>query len=131
MLTHLSWTEGYRLLRVKDGQPHTLFHGHHGSRKLRQDKRLRAVEKQAWNPGKRGKSAGFISGWHVLPTKAACVDYLKRFTAKDDIVVCRVTLAVPRYKPRSKVFLARYIKIDAVDWAIALEEYGHVPSNTF
>ena len=81
-----------------------------------------------WNPGKKGKSPGFISGWHVLATKGACVDYLKRFTAKDDIVVCRVTIGCPRYKPRSKVFLAKYMRIDSLDWATALQEYGHVGS---
>jgi len=116
--------ESYRLLRVKNGRPHTLFHGHHGSRELAQDKNLRAVERQVWNPGKKGKSPGFISGWHVLPTKEACVKYLERFVAKDDIVVCRVTVGVPRYKPRSKVFLARYMKIDSLDWATAVQEYG-------
>ena len=119
-------TDAYRLLRVKDGKPHTLFHGFHGSRCLPQDKLLRAVERQVWNPGKKGKSPGFISGWHVLPTKKQCVKYLERFTAKDDIVVCRVIVAQPRYKPRSKVFLARYMKIDSLDWATALQEYGHV-----
>jgi hypothetical protein len=117
-------TTAYRLLRVKDGKPHTLFHGYKGSRELPQDKLLQAEERQVWNPGKKGKSPGFISGWHVLPTKEQCVDYLKRFTNKDDIVVCRVIIAVPRYKPRSKVFLARYMKIDSVDWAIALQEHG-------
>jgi hypothetical protein len=112
----------WRLLRVKNGEPHTLFHAFHGSRKLPQDKVLRAVEGQVWNPGKKGKSPGFISGWHVLPTKEECVEYLKRFTAKDDIVVCRVMVAIPREKPRSKVTLARYMKIDSLDWATALQE---------
>jgi len=119
------WTEAYRLLRVKDNQPHTLFHGFHGSRKLTQDKTLRAVERHVYNPGKRGKSPGFLSGWHVLPTKEQCVSYLERFTAKDDIVVCRVMVAMPRYKPRSKVFLVRYMKIDSLDWGTALQEYGY------
>jgi len=111
---------------VKKGKPHTLFHGFHGSRELVQDKMLRAVEKRVWNPGKKGKSPGFISGWHVLPNKADCVKYLEKFTAKDDIVVCRVMIAIPRVKPRSKVFLARYMKIDSLDWATALQEHGHV-----
>jgi hypothetical protein len=117
--------EAYRLLRVKDGKPCTLFHGFHGSRVLTQDKLLKAVEHHVWNPGKKGKSPGFVSGWHVLPTKQECVDYLERFTAKDDIVVCRVLIAVSREKPRSKVYLARYMKIDSFDWAIALQEYGY------
>ncbi len=117
--------EAYRLLRVKDLKPHTLFHGFHGSRQLTQDKVLRATERQVWNPGKKGKSPGFISGWHVLPTKEECVDYLRRFTDTSDIVVCRVWVAVPREKPRSKVFLARYLKIDSLDWGTALQEHGH------
>ena len=119
--------EAWRLLRVKDGRPHTLFHGYRGSRWLPQDKWLRAVEKQVWNPGKKGKSPGFISGWHVLPTKRECVEYLERFTAKDDIVVCRVEVRVPREKPRSKVTLVGHMKIDSLDWATALQEYGHGP----
>ena len=118
-------TDAYRLLRVKNGEPHTLFHGYHGSRLLKRDTILEAEEKQAWNPGKRGKSPGFISGWHVLTTKEQCEKYLTRFTAKADIVVCRVMVAVPRRKPRSKVFLVRYMKIQSDDWDNALEEYGH------
>lgn len=119
-------TEAYRLLRVKDGQPHTLFHGYNGSRKLPQDKLLPAEEKQVWNPGKKGKSPGFISGWHVLPTKGECVDYLKRFKDHSDLVVCRVWVSVVRQKPRSIVSLSRYMRIDSVDWATALQEHGHV-----
>jgi hypothetical protein len=119
-------TEAYRLLRVKDGQPHTLFHGHCGHRKLPQDKLLAAEEKQVWNPGKKGKSPGFISGWHVLPTKGECVDYLTRFKNKEDLVVCRVFVSVSRPKPRSVVTLARYMQIESTDWATALQEYGHV-----
>lgn len=118
--------EAYRLLRVKNGRPHTLFHGFHGSRELTQDKVLRATERQVWNPGKKNKSLGFISGWHILHNKRQCVEYLERFTAKDDIVVCRVEVACVREKPRSKVFLAKYMKIDSLDWGIALQEYGHV-----
>jgi len=119
------WNEAYRLLRVKNLEPHTLFHGYHGSRALPQDKTLRAVKRQVWNPGKKGKSPGFISGWHVLDTKQECTEYLKRFTAKDDIVVCRVGITGVRDKPRSKVILADYMIIDSLDWAIALQEHGY------
>ena len=124
-------TEAYRLLRVKNGRPHTLFHGYHGTRALTQDKLLRAVSRHVWNPGKKGKSPGFTSGWHVLPTKRECVEYLEKFTAKADIVVCRVLVAGVSPKPRSKVSLAKYMKVDSLDWAIALEEQGHVPRSTF
>ena len=78
-----------------------------------------------WNPGKKGKSPGFISGWHVLPTKGECVDYLTRFKNKEDLVVCRVFVSVSRPKPRSVVTLARYMRIESTDWATALQEYGH------
>lgn len=118
--------EAYRLLRVKDGQPHTLFHGYNRSRKLPQDKLLPAEEKMVTNPGKKTKGAEFLSGWHILETKEECLDYLYRFTAKDDIVVCRVWVSEIRPKPRSKVSLAKYMKIDSLDWATALQEYGHV-----
>lgn len=120
----MRFAEAYRLLRVKDGKPHTLFHGFHGSRCLPQDKVLRAVERPVRNPGKKDGPT-FISGWHVLPTKGECVDYLKRFKDTADIVVCRVLIAIPREKPRSKVTLTRYMKIDSLDWATALQEHGH------
>jgi hypothetical protein len=118
--------EAYRLLRVKNGKPHTLFHGFHGSRELTQDKVLRAVERPVYNPGKKHTGKSFISGWHVLPTKEECVDYLARFKDLSDLVVCRVWIGLPREKPRSKVHLCRYLKIDSLDWATALQEYGHV-----
>lgn len=117
--------EAYRILRVKDGKPHTLFHGFHGSRELPQDKVLRAVERPVTNPGKKGGRV-FTSGWHVLPTKEECLDYLTRFKDHSDLVVCRVWIAIPREKPGSKVHLSRYLKIDSLDWGTALQEYGHV-----
>lgn len=120
----MKWGEAWRLLRVKNGRPHTLFHGFHGSRELPQDKKLRAVEHPVRNPGKK-TGPTFISGWHVLPTKEQCVDYLRRFKDTSDIVVCRVSIAIPREKPRSKVYLSRYLKIDSLDWAKALKEHGH------
>ena len=119
--------EAWRLLRVKDGKPHTLFHGHHGSRQLVQDKILRAVEREVWNPGKRGKGIPpFLSGWHVLLDKAECEEYLNRFKDCTDIVVSRVLVACCRDKPRatSNVKLARYMQIDSLDWAEALEASG-------
>lgn len=92
-----------------------------------QDKLLRAVERDVWNPGKRGRGTPpFTSGWHVLTDKGECESYLGRFTNKDDIVVVRVLVANRRPKPRatSNVQLARYMKIDSLDWAKALETSG-------
>jgi hypothetical protein len=119
--------EAYRILRVKDKKPHTLFHGFHGSRCLPQGKLLRAVERPVRNPGKKN-GREFTSGWHVLPTKGECVDYLTRFKNKKDLVVCRVLVAGLREKPGSVVTLTRYLKIDSLDWGTALQEYGHVDS---
>jgi hypothetical protein len=116
----------YRLLRVKDGQPHTLFHGLNGSRKLPQDKVLTAEKKHVWNPGKKGKSPGFMSGWHVLPSKHLTEDYIQRFKDHSDLVICRVFVDEFRDKPRSIVKLARKMMIISEDWTTALQEHGHV-----
>jgi len=109
----------WRLLRVKNADPWTLFHGFHGSRRLPYNKELRAIETQVWNPGKKGQGPGFISGWHVILDRDECIDYLKRFTDKSDLIVAKVYVARLRKKPRatSNVHLARYMKIDAWDWA--------------
>lgn len=115
----------WRLLRVRNGQPCTLFHGYVGSRTLPLDITLEAEEKPVRNPGKK-TGPQFISGWHVLMSKQACVEYLKRFTAKDDIVVCRVDVDKLRSKPRSKVTLAREMRIHEADWEAALWEHGYV-----
>lgn len=119
--------ESWRLLRVKNGVPYTLFHGYHGSRALPQDKLLRAVERDVWNPGKRSRGTPpFLSGWHVIADKGECEEYLGRFTNCNDIVITRVQVACTRPKPRatSNVQLARYMMIDSLDWAKALESNG-------
>jgi hypothetical protein len=103
----------YRLFRTPG--PKTLFHGVQGSRALPLDVVLEADIKRVWNPGKVvGK--GFISGFHILPDKQECIDYLKRFKNADDLVVCRVYVDEFRDKPNSKVKLASKMFIDADDW---------------
>ena len=116
-------TPAWRLLRVRNGEPCTLFHGHNGSRTLPLDYTLTADEKPVRNPGKK-TGPQFISGFHVLMSKEACVNYLDRFTAKDDIVVCRVDVDLLRPKPRSKVTLARKMRIHEADWEAALYEHN-------
>ncbi len=108
----------FRLLRVgPNGEPRTLFHGFHGSRTLPQDKMLRAVEKTVQNTGSGTNT--YLSGWHVLKTWGECEEYLKRFTADDDIVIARVWAACMRRKPRARsdIQLASYMKIKSVEWA--------------
>lgn len=116
----------YRLLRVKDGKPHTLMHGYHGSKQLPQDKVLQAVRRRVRNPGKK-TGPTFTSGWHVLFDKSEANAYRSRFKDDKDLVTCRVFVALTEPKPRSpaNVQLAEYMKIDSLDWAIALEEHGH------
>lgn len=112
---------GWRILRAKNGQPHTLFHGYEGTRALPLDRVLRAEERQVWNPGKRASgSPGFISGWHILPNERECREYLTRFKDHSDLVVCRVGVAAVRPKPRSKVLLSRFMRITSEDWDNAL-----------
>ncbi len=120
MLTGMKMIPAYRLLRVKRANPWTLFHKFHGSRQLPYNKELRAIEEQVWNPGKKEKGPGFISGWHVILDRDECVEYLQRFTDKSDIVIVKVHVARLRPKPRatSNVHLARYMKIDVWDWAL-------------
>jgi len=62
----------------------------------------------------------------VLFNKGECEEYLRRFTACDDIVVTRVWVSCCKPKPRatSNVQLARYMKVDSFDWAVALETNG-------
>lgn len=115
----------WRLLRVRDGKPCTLFHGYRGSRTLPVNRLLKAEEKDVRNPGKK-TGPTFLSGWHVLPSKQQCDEYLKRFKAKDDIVVCRVEVSGLRLKPRSMVTLANTMCIREQDWEAALWEYGYV-----
>jgi len=113
--------EAFRLLRVgREGQPRTLFHLHRGSRDLPLDEVLEADQFHAWNPGKRNKSPGFLSGWHVLSDKGEVRDYLKRFKRKDDIRVTRVMVGEVRDKPRSCVKLARYMTVTTDDWIAAI-----------
>lgn len=115
----------WRLLRVRNGEPCTLFHGYRGSRTLPLNQILVAEEKDVRNPGKK-KGPTFRSGWHVLMSKQECDEYLKRFKAKDDIVVCRVSVSGLREKPRSKVTLAHLMCILEEDWEAALYERGMV-----
>ncbi len=119
--------EAWRLLRVKNNRPHTIMHGYHGSKELTQDRVLRAVQRDVRNPGKQ-TGPTFVSGWHVLFDKAEVEAYRNRSKDHSTLITCRVMVACTEPKPRSpaKVQLARYLKIDSLDWAKALESHGPV-----
>lgn len=108
----------YRLLRCKDGQPHTLFHGLNGSRRLPLDSILVADEKLVTNPGKALVSHQFLSGFHVIEGREDCEKYMERFKDHSDLVMCAVDVGNTRPKPRatSPVLLAKRIRINTKDW---------------
>lgn len=112
--------EAYRLFRIsKDNKPQSLFHGTNGTRTLDLDVVLEANVKQVWNPGgKRNKSLGYISGWHVSTSLEGATAYLKKFKDPSSLQVCRVFVDNIQPKPRSRdgIFLARFMKIQSTDW---------------
>jgi hypothetical protein len=112
----------WRLLRVsKDGLPQTLFHGWLGSRTLPIGVWLDAETKYVTNPG-GDKRFQYVSGWHVLPTKAEAEAYKTRFKDQDNLVVCEVEAMCLRDKERSRanVKLAYLMLIREEFWKEAL-----------
>jgi len=115
--------EAFRLFRSKDDLPEVLFHSF--DRKGKKTKQvpfdiwLKAEERQAWNPGKK-EGPGFLSGWHIVKSKEEAEEYITRFTNKEDLRICRVLVKGMREKPRSKVMLAKWMRVSEKDW----KKYG-------
>jgi hypothetical protein len=110
--------EAWRVFRYGEGLPRTLFHGVNGSRTLPCGEVLKAERRIVQNPGKKGVGRRYISGWHIVPSREAMTEYLKRFKAKD-LIVCRVWVDEFRDKPGSKVKLAKLMYISPKDWLYA------------
>jgi len=57
------------------------------------------------------KGTSYISGWHLLPTKKECEDYLTRFsdTTNKIIIKCKARGLRSKIHSRSNVFLANEI----------------------
>lgn len=79
--------EMYRMFEVKDGEPHTLFHGVEGSRRLSLDQWIIAEQKQVRDG--RGKTY-YESGFHVFEDLNALPKFLARFKYLDQRVICKV-----------------------------------------
>ena len=100
----------YKIVEVQNGDIRTLFHGTNGSRTIPKGEWVQAVMKEV-KDGTSGTS--YISGWHVLMDYQHCVEYLKRFKNRLDIleiVPCEVRNLRPKEHSLSPVFLAEYIR---------------------
>jgi hypothetical protein len=99
--------------RDEQGNLKTLFHGLNGSRTIPLGKWLTATMK----PVKDGSSkTTYLSGWHIVPSKEECLEYLKYFKNIENKVVvkCRAKTIRPKKHSRHNVFLSKYIIIDEV-----------------
>jgi len=82
----------YRIVEIKHGHPHTLFHGMPGEN----GRRLRALPINTWIKAEQklvvdgGKQEPYLSGFNVLLHEWECDDYLTRFTAPRDLRVVPV-----------------------------------------
>jgi hypothetical protein len=110
-------TAAYRIVEIKNGLPHTLFHGLPGeggrrSRVLRTDAWLAAEIK----PVSYGRTSPFMeAGFNVLLDRAECEAYLDRFTAERTLKVVKCYVRGLRPKPRAQnnVLLASYLFLPA------------------
>ena len=100
----------YRIVEIKNGIPHTLFHGiplnGTRTRKIPIGTWIKAEEKEV-SYGKGSKP--MISGFNVLLDRTLCEEYLTRFTGERELRVVEVLVRDLRPKPRaqSHVFLAK------------------------
>lgn len=101
----------YRIVEIKNGKPHTLFHGLPGA------KRSRGAPTDVWvkaevKPVSYGRNSPYFeSGFNVLLDRHLCEDYLKRFTANRELKIVEVLVKGIREKPfaASPVFLADWM----------------------
>lgn len=103
--------QAYKIVERHGDAIKTLFHGHNKSKTIPYDTWLEANEKLVSD----GKGAKYISGWHVLLEEEKANAYLSRFkTRKDKLAVIPVSVCGirPKHKSRSKVYLAKYMKLD-------------------
>jgi hypothetical protein len=107
--------ECWRIVEVKNGQYHTLFHGiptEEGkrSRRLPLNEWLTAEEKMvSYGRG----SPEMLSGFNVILSKSGCEAYLSRFKDHRELKVVKCVAQELRPKPRasSEVWLARKLMI--------------------
>jgi len=101
--------KAYRICERKGDKLLTLFHGLNGTRVLPLNKWLNADIK----PVRDGKSKIYISGFHTLPTKDECRDFIRMFRKERDLVMveCEIEGIRKKEHSRSNVLLADRIKL--------------------
>jgi hypothetical protein len=105
----------YRIFDEKNGEPHTLFHGVNGSRKLPTDKWLEAKV----GPVTDGSGVTtYQSGFHVLTDKSKAEEVFRTFFRLSNRAISKVRVYDTWIKEHSrhKVTLARFMKITKKDW---------------
>lgn len=104
----------YKIVDIDGDVIKTLFHGNNGSRVLRKGQWLRAVERTV----RDGVSTPYRSGWHVMPSLEACLQYLGKFKniAPKAVVRCRAQGLRDKAHSTSPVLLARFLFIEDVVW---------------
>ena len=99
----------YRIVEMKDGEPHSLFHGTGGTRKLIVNKWLTADIKIV-NDGSRP----YVSGFHLFSTYDDAFSYLmgKFKNIRNKLVIsCQARKLRPKPTNPDKVLLAEQIRI--------------------
>jgi len=93
----------FRIVEVQNGLIKTLFHGINGSRIIPRGKWIKAEKKLVDDGGTK-----YISGFHVLKSRATCQKYLKTFklTKTKRIVPVLAKGLRPKSHSRHPVFLA-------------------------
>ena len=103
---------GFRIVEMKDGNPHTLFHGIQGENKrtkqLITGEWLEADVKQVRDGGQY-----YTSGFHFMYDLDTLIKYMASFTAPRELHVINILAKDVYPKPtNSNVFLSRFMFID-------------------
>jgi hypothetical protein len=83
--------KAFRIVEIKGGQPHTLFHGlpdedQHRTRAIPLNTWVKAEVKQV----RDGTGPYYLSGFNVLLTREELEDYMTRFTAPRDLRIVEI-----------------------------------------
>lgn len=85
----------YRIVEMKKGKPHTLFHGLYGSRRIPVGAWVRAKTDKLVRDG---TGPWYKPGFNVLLEREAIEKYLERFTAPRDLKVVKIMVRGPLRK---------------------------------
>ena len=103
----------YRICEIKNNEPHTLFHGISGSRKMQMNTWLTADIKPV-RDGSRNKAKLYQSGFHTLLTLDECRKFLNKFTASRELAIVECEIGDnywPKKHSPANIILAEKIKL--------------------